>query len=718
MPFLPPDQRLDQPIDQTTAELQPAEPEVNPRKEKIWKPFLEKVESCKKFKKKLIPVWAKNIDYRRNKPFSGASESDRIAVPLDWSMTKSKHAALMSTLPKVRVNHHPQTVQAGPWLQVFEQRLNDTLRVAGVEAAMEECLSDVINASGVAAAVCSHESITEIKDVPTVDFSLLPPDVLAQVEQTRVLPDGSPAYQQVPSVSDHRYIIQRISPADFLFPVNFTGSDFDQAAWLGRSGRVSWTQAQNLWGLKDDEKRKVVGDNRTATEKLVYDSDKLSDSTDDVVSFDEIFYKEFEFSPEAKDYSSICHLIFVNGKDEPVVDGPWTGQKPDQSPDASAPKILGSLKNPIRVLTLTYVSDDVIPPSDSDIGRAQVDEINKSRGQMVMQRERSMPFRWININRVDPSIVQGIMRGTWQSIIPVSGEGSAIIGEVARASMPNEDFTFDNIAKSDLAEAWQIGPNQQGNFASGRQSATEANVVQENYTTRIGRERAKVGKFFVSCAEVIGGLLSLFEPAASFGEGFNQGVSKTLAYSILADSTVLIDSQQRLKQLIDFMNFGAKSTYVAVEPLLREIASLTGLDPNLVVVPPTPQKPEPPRVSLRLTGSEDMMNPLALAFLINSGQAPSTEQIKQAQELQMAAQTSVPHPPGFLGTGQTPAPVPGQPPTPGAPQGQAGPLPGTPQPPVTPQPPPPPDIGAAHSGWGLTPTISKRTEDESTGGSQ
>jgi len=41
-----------------------------------------------------------------------------------------------------------------------------------------------------------------------------------------------------------------------------------------------------------------------------------------------------------------------------------------------------------------------------------------------------------------------------------------------------EDFTFDNIAKGDLNEMWQIGPNQAGNFGSGRQSATEANVVE------------------------------------------------------------------------------------------------------------------------------------------------------------------------------------------------------------------------------------------------
>jgi hypothetical protein len=56
-------------------------------------------------------------------------------------------------------------------------------------------------------------------------------------------------------------------------------------------------------------------------------------------------------------------------------------------------------------------------------------------------------------------------------MIPIQGNGSAAVGEVARASYPAEEFGFDRIVKSDLQEAWRVGSNQVGNFASGERSA-------------------------------------------------------------------------------------------------------------------------------------------------------------------------------------------------------------------------------------------------------
>lgn len=698
-----------------TATLAPKnEAKVDVKKKKLWTDFQARIDACKAYRRKLIANWTQNIDYRRGKPFASQTDEDRIAVNLDWSLTKSKQAQLFSQIPQVHVNHPPQTGAAGPWLQAFEQRLNDTLIVAGIETAMDECLPDVINAAGIGAVMCSHESLIEMVDVPGIDMKMLPPEQAAQVEVSGMMPDGTPVpMTQIPRVVDHRYLVQRISPADLLWPITFTGADFDNAPWIGRSGRVSWPQAQQLWGLKDEEKEQCSTDQRTSQDRLTHDIDKDKITSDNTVSFDEIFYKEFEFDSKATNYTALHHLIFITGKDEPVVDEPWKGQKPDTNPQAAAPRFIGALKSPIRVLTLTYISDETIPPSDSAIGRPQVNEINKARTQMVQQRERSLPFRWADINRIDPTVLQGLMRGTWQTIVPVQGAGTNVIGEVARPSMPNEDFTFNQIAMDDLASIWQTGPNQQGNFAAGRQSASEANVVQENFTTRIGRERAKVAKLFVSIAEVLGGLIALYEPATSFGEGFDPAISKTLAYSILADSTVLIDSNQRLERLMKFIDFGAKSGYVSIEPVFREIATLSGLDPNIVIVPPTPAPPVEPNISLRLTGSEDMNNPLTLAMLIKSGQAPSSEQIAQAAKLIMESMTPLPHPPGFLGAGKQEVPAPGMPP--GGMPPPAGAQMGTPQAPITPPPPPTPEIGEAHSGWGLIPKVGKRQAEEGGG---
>lgn len=643
----------------------------------------------------MVALWTVSIDYRRGKPFASQTDEDRIAVNLDWSLTKAKQASLFSQVPQIRIDHAPQTQMAGPWVASYEQRINDTLIQAGIESAMNEVLPDCINAAGVGAVLVAREAITEDVEIPLGDPSSLiegqPPETIT-----------------IPRIVDHRYTISRISPADLLWPINFTGSDFDNAPWIGRSGRISWAQAVQRWKLKEEDKAACCGEDRTTVDRLTHDLDK-DKTTEDLVSFDEIFYKEYEFDPLAKSFNTIKTLVFISGKEQPVVDEAWKGQKVDEKTHS----ITGSQKSPIRILTLTYITDETIPPSDSAIGRPQVNEINKGRTQNILQRDRSIPIRWFDVNRVDPAIQQSLMRGTWQAMIPVQGQGTNIIGEVAKAAMPPDNFTFDTIAKSDLAEVWQIGSNQQGD-GSNIETKGEANVVQSNFQTRVSQERAKVGKFVIGIAEVLGGLLCLYEDPNSFGKGFDPNISKSLSYSILADSTVLLDSNQRLDRLMKFINFSAKSGWVDIAPVLKEIASLSGLDPNVVIKPPQPKPPVEPNISLRLTGMADAMTPLGLAFMIKSGQAPSPEMIDQAMQLIAKAVTPPPDappnmPPAIPGPGlpnivteQLKGTVPGQAPPPPDGNVAGAPLPS----------PPPPKVGEAHPNWSGMARINKRTESE------
>jgi len=665
------------------------------------------IDVCKTYRKKLIPNWTSNIDYRRGKPFASQTDEDRVVVNLDWSLTKAKQASLFSQIPQIRISHFPQTTQV-PWLSAFQQRVNDTFVQAGIESAMDECLPDVINAAGIAAVLVSHEVLTESRQIPAQDFSQLPPEIHQQILQTGQMPDGTPVEMvDVPVTTDHRYLVSRVSPSDLLWPITFSGSDFDHAPWIGHTGRCYRAQAKQILNLTDEQIEKVAGESKTYLDKMTHDIDKDKEAAEDVVEYDQLFVKEHYFNPECKLYDTIRRVVFVPGIDEPVIDEPWKGQ--DMS-EGDQPQLIGALKSPLRILTLTYISDEAIPPSDSAIGRPQVNEINKSRTQMILQRERSLPLRWINSDRMDPMIMQAIMKGTWQTIIPVQGDGTRVVGEVARASMPQEDFTFDQIAKSDLTEGWQIGPNQQGSFGQGRQSATESNVVEANFQTRIGRERAKVAKFVVSIAEVLGGLIALYEPAESIGQGFDPSISRTLGYSILADSTVLIDSQQRLQRLQQFVDFTAKSGYLNIGPVLKEIASLSGVDPNVAIQDPQPKPPVEPNISLRLTGSEDLSNPIVVATLMKSGQFPDAKLIEEAKKLITLAGMAILEPPVH---------DPNQPPTSGQPpQGpnQGVPPPNGQQPPGAEAPtapsPQPPRVGDANPRWALMNKISKRSDGQ------
>jgi hypothetical protein len=366
--------------------------------------------------------------------------------------------------------------------------------------------------------------------------------------------------------------------------------------------------------------------------------------------------------------------------------------------------IIGSMKPPIRLLTLTYISDENIPPSDSAIGRPMVNEINKLRSLEIQQRARNIPVRWFDVNRVDLAIQTALMKGTWQNMIPVQGEGSRVIGEVAKSGHPVENRSFEASAKNDLTESWRIGPNQMGSGA-GVETAGESEEIASNFQVGIGRERAKVGSFFVGIIEVLAGLICLYEDPASFGEGFNPFFSRSLSFSILADSTVLLDANQKLKRLDSFLNTYAKSGWVNLEPVLKEIAILSGLDPNTAIKAPEPTPPVEPNISLRLTGTQDLLNPLALAFLIKSGQA-SPELLEQAKQLIQMAVT--PPPPPQVGPDGQPLP-PGQVPSPGEapPPGPQGgpPQQGGPQIP----PPPPIPVGEANPDLHILPKINKRS---------
>lgn len=638
----------------------------------VWR---SRIAKCRSLRRQLVTDWSTNVDYRRGKQFETDSDQDRIAITVDWSATKAKQSELFSQVPEVRLTPKDKRYQSG--VPIFGKKLNDTLNLARVGVAMDECLPDCINAAGVGAVLISYEARMETATIPAV-----PPEIAAQLQLTR---------QAVPTKTiqrpaSSRINIARISPSDFLWPVDFTGSDFEDAAFKGRSGRMPWSAAKHEFRLTDADKDRVTGvDDRSNQDVLAKGDEHERYRDPDTVCFEEIFYKRYLFHPDEMSFEALHRLVFVHGKNEPVIDEPWKGQQ--RAVDGVT--ILGSCKSPIQVLTLTYLSDECIPPSDTAMGRPQVDELIRSRSQMIRQRENSLPIRWFDVNRVAPGVQDTLQRGTWQGMIPMNGNGNNAIGEVVRANYPREDFEFDRVAKSDLAEAWQVSGAQL--YASGGpspRSATESQITQTNFATRIGYERARVVRFFVAIAEVVAGLLALYgkftpEEAQALDATWNRKeIAGYYVYTVRADSTVLLDAQQRIERLMTYLNMVGKSGFVNVEPIIREITELSGLNPDEVVQQPTGAKPKPLNVSLRVSGTEDLNNPIVLALLMKTGQAPTPEELDAAKKMLLTAQAPV----------EQPEPVLPQPPLPGAP------------------PPPVPAPGDANPAWNTMTRIDTRSE--------
>lgn len=623
----------------------------------IAKRLREELDQARRVREDHITTWQTNIDYRRCKATSDEADENRKPISADWVMSKGKIAQLFSQLPVIVASGEGQYKIAAP---TYEKRVNYWMRESKVGAAIDEVLADVVNAAGIGGVICWMEALTTIKQVPQLDPQALTP------EQQAGLLDGSfqipMINQQV--VTDRRFPVERISPGDLLIPPSFVGSDYDTAAWLGRTGRLLWTEAQRKFNLKPEDRQKVTGHQESRDQSLRADIDEKDRQNTDMVTFDELFYWAYKYRSDAQSFKLIYHLVIVRGIDKPVIHEPWKGQQ--WNPQLN--RYVGACKLPIRILTTTYVSDDAHPPSDTAVGRVHVQKLIEARDQHTEQRRHSKPARWFDVNRVDPDVQTQLMGGDWQGMIPVQGDGSRAIGEVARSAYPREEFEFERAERQSLQEVWMVGPNQMGSMASGERSAAEAKITQNNFSTRVGQERSRVVNFIIGIADVLGGLLTLYddfnipnlppEEAQAFqGAWDRQSVGHEIAFSIRGDATVLLDAEQQIDRITRLIDLTAKSGYLDVKPLIEKLVALSGEDPRLVVKDPNPPAPDGSNISYRFSG-EDLGNPTVIAILMRTNQAPTPEEIEAAKKLlQTAGMVTDPVAPVASGL---PAPTAGQ----------------------------------------------------------
>jgi hypothetical protein len=669
-----------------------------------------KISQWRRFVREMIPEWTVSISYRRGKPFATDTDEDRVIVNTDWPNTKRKQAQLYSQTPKVRLTAKHPNYQAG--LPAFARKLNDTLLEGGVEDAFFEMVPDIVNACGVGAVHIAYETRDVMKDfrlAPSQPPPQLVPDGTRPMGAVPPAPGVTPQTTQVPYTTARRTVITRISPSDLIADLSFTGSNFNRSSLIGRRGRMRWAEAIKEFGydakkrpngLKPADKQDVVGrDNRDMLDRLSQQDVNRQNYTDtEVVLYDEVFYWRYLYDPTETSFEAIQRVVFVNGKREPVIDEPWTGQKRDGD------TIYGSCLPPIQVCTLDYLTDEVIPPSTTAIARPTTDELIEGRTQMILQRRFSIPIRWMDNNRVPQELITVLMRGQWQGIIPMNGPGDRAFGEVSKAAFPRENMEFNSVAKMDNDSIWSTGSSLSGGGAGNTQvrSAAEANAVVGGIQTIGAMERARITRTFVNVAQVAAGLLSLYgqwtdEEKTELGGLDPLKLSQYYSYNILADSTVLLDANQEYAKVQAFFDHTFKTGYVDPLPLLKRMADLAGVD-STIVRPPSGVKPEPLNISLRLSGAEELDDPRIVALLMHSGQMFTPQELEAAKNI-------------IIQSKQVPAPQ--DPNAPPADQPPAGAKPGEPgahQPPPQLQP-THPFSGNAHVTADLASRVNTRTHD-------
>jgi hypothetical protein len=645
-----------------------------------------RISASRSMRKDLLKVWQDNVSYRLGKPFKSQPTEDTVNVPADWSRTKNKQAQLWFQVPEVFVEARQKPF--APVATVFGAALNFRLtEEMHVEHVMNECLGDVINAAGIMIAKVGYEATFETVMMPQQQpLSGMAPEAGAGPMPPPPMPDAGAAMPGMPPpggglppdaaammggategvappappmVPVQRpiyqcYYAKRLSPAHFLWPTEFVGSNWQEAQWLGWDGYVTVAEAiRNKWVEADFE-----GTTIDAEEWLMVKDNTDQKPQDGMVKFSEIFYKPFYFDPAVQDNRKIKRLVIVEGKDGKgggvVVDEDFQWQRFDQQ----ARTWVGMTTFPIKVGCLAHISDKAIPPSDSEAGRPQVRELIRSRSQQIKQRDHSMPLRWFDVNQVDDEIADRLRKGKYQDMIPMNGPGDHAIGEVARAAYPRESWEFDKVIKQDLDEAWSMGAPQMSQPTGGDTTATEIKSLEGSMNVRLSFEQGWVGRFFLEIAQATGQMMQLFDDDELLVNVVGPDGLKTLQmwhknvvpceclFKFKQDSQLKLDVNAERTMSLNLYKLLRQDSLINPTALVGEVLEKHNIDPTKVLVPPSPPKHETPKISYSFKG-EDMNNPMVIALMQKKDDSPVTaEDIAAAKQLlEAASQLEMPPPP-------------------------------------------------------------------------
>jgi len=300
---------------------------------------------------------------------------------------------------------------------------------------------------------------------------------------------------------------------------------------------------------------------------------------------------------------------------------------------------------------------------------------------MMKQRDHSLPLRWYDINLIDGLIADRIRKGKYQDMIPTNGPGDHAIGEVARASYPNQNFEFDKVARQDLDESWSMGPAQMSTPTPGDTTATEVDAMSSSMNTRLDFERGWVLRFFMEVAMAVGQLMQLYcdqedwveivgpDGARSLQAWNKDTIQGEYIFEAKPDSQLRMDVNQKRAESLNLYKLLRKDPLINPVGLVSEVLERHGIDPPKSMVGQQPPKPEKHKISYSFKG-EDLVSPLVVALVQKTDTPVTPEDIQKAQQLlqSLAPPPIVPPQPGIGPAGNgggPPIPTGENPPHPG-----------------------------------------------------
>jgi hypothetical protein len=652
----------------------------------------------------------------RTAPHAGPDH--QVTVPLEFAYLELKKSQLAFQVPEV--NCKPTRPEFAGAVRAYEGALNHEMTAAGADQLLDLVLTDVLMC-GVAAAKIGYYADIRSRQVPVTTPAV---DPMTGAPQPNVPPvpqvdplTGEPQMRAEPYIAHECYYGDQVPPENLLFPPEFTGGDYDRAAYLGHKFQLDLQTAIARYGLPPTF-------HPTATRPIeTLSSAEQSEGRDTLTTKDvegvELFYLATVFAEVDRDTEAgeppddeaaegegaipgvpltpadrphvgqYRRVVFLKGQSEPVVheDSPY------QYIDEVDGRLKGMKGNPIHVLTLRVLPGSPYPVSDVQAGRPASEEVSLGRSQMVNFRERVMPITGIDRNRASPEIQQKLLANAdikIGAVIGVDGPPGEIITPISVASFPRDNFKFDEVARGDFELAWSMGARQAGQDVPGEPvTAEEVRSSQAATDTRLAREQTRVLKWWTKYAEKFGSLLQLFKDEPSYalivgddgakalqawnrkgGDGI-ASIEGEFVYSARPDSALRLDAQaDRQQKTALYTQLGNDPNINRVE-LLKAVLLSYSLDPEKIVVAQLPEKgPDPPRINWSFkgedlqvvdpkTGQPNTAFPLVMAIAQQGGIKLPPEAIQNAttigqQIMQAAGTMAPPAPPPMPGLGPGP----------------------------------------------------------------
>jgi hypothetical protein len=634
----------------------PARPPLDlPMDEKTFGQWKLRIDASKDVTKTKRDEWKDYVRAYMARYLDTSPRKHQICVPLEYAYVQFKAAALAFQMPEMHLK--PKNPQSAPAVPVFQAGLNHELghENADVKACLDQCLIDVLTC-GIAASVIGYTPHFRTRQVPVMQDTV---DPMGQPTRVPVMDPatGEPQMQDEEYLAAEEYFWDQMPPEDLLVPVEFVGSNFDRAGFTGRKFELPFDQAAERYGVTESTVEVFTEPRETLSSDTQPRRDAASSK---VVRGYEIWYLSSVYDVASGDLPGQRRkLVILEGfEDGPVEHKPspyqWMGEDG---------KLKGMEGSPIHVLTLRFLPGSAYPMSDVEMGLPMSQEISTFRTQMMQRRDREIPFRAYNRERMDPETLEKVKTGQIGDNIGVDGPPNEIFGVIGAPTHTRESFEAGNVTKTDFDQTWAMG--NVGVVEPEARTATEVNKASGATEVRLDNERTWVLRWLVKGASKFAALLQRFMDEQRFVEiagpdglpalqAWNrESVQGEFVFSARPDSALRLDADVARRQALNLYNQLGKDPNVRRTELLRSVLTTYGMDHSKIVVetPPPEPKPEPPKISLALKG-EDLMNPQVLGILAQLGIEimppidPMTGQpVPKLQPAPQPAQPGMPSPP-------------------------------------------------------------------------